>query len=191
MTDFAIIVDKQTGFKTQESPVIVLEDGEYLYYELKDNEAAIPIDNNIGDQTVGMNKPQWNFDTKEWVDIEPLPPIKPKPPVPNEMEVLKVKVMALEESQTGQDCIIDDLIFEVIPMLEQQINVNNTQPIQLASVISNKLIKGESAMAAYLAKKIMDGRDYQAVFKTYSYKMYQDEVDTILELEGKGDLIKR
>jgi hypothetical protein len=97
MTDFAIIVDKKTGFKTQESPVIVLEDGEYLSYELKDNEAAIPIDNNIGDQTVGMNKPQWNFDTKEWVDIEPLPPIKPKPPVPNEMEVLNEQVVALEK----------------------------------------------------------------------------------------------
>ena len=126
--------------------------------------------------------------TSEEVYQEHLTP--PKLPG-DKMEVLEGKVMALEESQVGQDFIIDDLIFEVIPMLEQQINVNNTQPVQLASVISNKLIKGESAMAAYLAKKIMDGRDYQAVFRTYSYKMYQDEVDTILELEGRGDLIKR
>lgn len=110
---------------------------------------------------------------------------------PNNEMPTQSPIEELQESQMGQDMIIDDLIFEVIPTLEVQINMNNTEPVQLASVFSNKLLKiqGGNGMAAYLAKKIMDGRDYEVVFRTYSYKQYQDEVDTILELEGRGDLI--
>ena len=62
----------------------------------------------------------------------------------------------------------------------------------MVSVLLNRLIKqGGAGMAAYLAKKIIEGRDYRTVFRTNAYKQYQDEVDTILELEGRGDLIKR
>lgn len=116
--------------------------------------------------------------------------VPPQPTLEDKISICLDEIEKLNDSQMEQDFIIDDLIFEVIPMLEDQISINSSQPVQLVSTISNKL-KGDSAMAAYLAKKIMDGRDYEAVFKTYSYKQYQDEVDTILELEGKGDLIKR
>lgn len=46
-------------------------------------------------------------------------------------------------------------------------------------------------MAAYLAQKIIEGRDYATVFKTKLYKAYQDEVDTNLTLEGHANLIVR
>ena len=46
-------------------------------------------------------------------------------------------------------------------------------------------------MAAYLAQKIIEGRDYATVFKTRLYKAYQDDVDTILSLEGYAHLIVR
>lgn len=46
-------------------------------------------------------------------------------------------------------------------------------------------------MAAYLAQKIIEGRDYATVFKTRLYKSYQDDVDTILTLEGNAQLIIR
>lgn len=44
-------------------------------------------------------------------------------------------------------------------------------------------------MAAYFAQSIMDGRDYNSIFKVSVYKRYQDATDAILELEGYGDLI--
>lgn len=46
-------------------------------------------------------------------------------------------------------------------------------------------------MSAYLALKIIEGRDYATVFKTRLYKAYQDDVDTILTLEGHAHLIVR
>ena len=117
---------------------------------------------------------------------------KDLPPQPSKIEILKEKVTALEESQVVQDFLIDDLVFEVIPTLEQQINLGTSPAQKVASVLSNRLInKGGDGMAGYLARKIIDGRDYATVFKTNAYKQYQDEVDTILELEGRSDLIKR
>ncbi|QUH18925.1 hypothetical protein [Alkaliphilus sp. B6464] len=47
-------------------------------------------------------------------------------------------------------------------------------------------------MAAYIAKKIMLGRqDYTKVFSISIYKRYQDEADAILVAEGRVDLIVR
>lgn len=107
-------------------------------------------------------------------------------------EILKEKVTALEESQVVQDFLIDDLVFEVIPTLEQQIDLGTSPAQDVTGVLSNRLInKGGDGMAGYLARKIIDGRDYATVFKTNAYKQYQDEVDTILELEGRSDLINR
>ena len=44
-------------------------------------------------------------------------------------------------------------------------------------------------MAAYFAQAIIDGRDYNSIFKVSVYKRYQDATDAILELEGYGELI--
>lgn len=125
----------------------------------------------------------------------------PQPPQPDKISILEKEMEDLKSSQMGQDFIIDDLVFEVIPMLETQINIvrdsgnGEDTPVLLPSVMANKIInnnkKEGGGMAAYLAKKIIDGRDYIAVFRTLSYKMYQEEVNTILELEGHGNLIKR
>lgn len=47
-------------------------------------------------------------------------------------------------------------------------------------------------MAGYLARKIMEGRTtYEFVFSVQVYKQYQDEVDAILIVEGRGDLITK
>lgn len=104
----------------------------------------------------------------------------------SEIEILEGKVTALEESQTVQDMLIDDLVFEVIPSIEQQVQ-QGVEGVTLNNMIS----RGSEGMAGYLARKIIDGRDYRTVFKTNAYKQYQDEVDTILELEGHAHLIKR
>lgn len=117
---------------------------------------------------------------QKWLETKDLPP------VPNEMEVLKARVDVLEESQTVQDMLIDDLVFEVIPSIEQQVQ-QGVEGVTLNNMIS----RGSEGMAGYLARKIIEGRDYRTVFKTNAYKQYQDEVDTILELEGHAHLIKR
>lgn len=44
-------------------------------------------------------------------------------------------------------------------------------------------------MAAYFAQSIINGRDYESIFKVSVYKRYQDDTDAILELEGYGHLI--
>jgi len=45
-------------------------------------------------------------------------------------------------------------------------------------------------MAGYLAEKIMDGvQTYAKIFSISYYKKYQEDVDAILILEGKDDLI--
>ena len=139
---------------------------------------------------------------QEWLEQKDLPP------QPDKIEILDKRVAKLingqmkmekrqqeiEESQLVQDMLIDDIVFEVIPTLEQQINVNNIKPNEIGEILlnnKNKKENGVNAMAAYLAQKIIEGRDYATVFKTKTYRQYQDEVDTILELEGRGDLIKR
>lgn len=145
----------------------------------------------------GYCRPRFNHETQEWIEGATEEEIKiweeankVESPVDG-MEVLESKVKELEENQVGQDSIIDDLIFEIIPILEEQINMIQTNPLDLSNRFGNKIIKGDNAMAGYLARKIIEGRDYELVFKVYSYKQYQDEVDTILELEGRRDLIKR
>lgn len=44
-------------------------------------------------------------------------------------------------------------------------------------------------MAAYFARKIIEGHDYNFIFSVSVYKRYQDDTDVILELEGYGHLI--
>ena len=123
---------------------------------------------------------------QEWLEQKDLPP------KPSEMEIIKQKVFLLEESQQVQDLLIDDIVFEVIPTLESQIGSQSSTTVLNNKLSSLNKIKGDGqGMAGYLARKIIEGRDYATVFKTNSYKQYQDEVDTILELEGRGDLIKR
>lgn len=123
--------------------------------------------------------------------------LKPTQPQQSKIEILEGKVTALEESQIVQDALIDDIVFEVIPSLETQIASSTTNPGEVATLLNKNIKKlktnkkGRDGMAAYLAKKIIEGRDYRTVFKTNAYKQYQDEVDTILELEGRGDLIDR
>ena len=47
-------------------------------------------------------------------------------------------------------------------------------------------------MAIYMAEKILLGQQsYEKVFSFSLYLRYQDEVDMILTLEGREDLIKR
>lgn len=112
--------------------------------------------------------------------------LEPNNPQPSKIEILEKKVTALEESQTVRDMLIDDLVFEVIPSVEAQVQ-QGVEGVTLNNMIS----RGSEGMAGYLARKIIDGRDYRTVFKTNAYKQYQDEVDTILELEGHAHLIKR
>ena len=184
MFNFGIVIDKQ-GFKVEF--VVLNQDKTPQYYELKDGETIIEIDWQIANS---MNKPQWNGEA--WVETETLPPQEIEPQEPSKIEILEGKVTALEESQQVQDFLIDDLVFEVIPTLEQQIDLGTSPAQDVTGVLSNRLInKGGDGMAGYLARKIIDGRDYATVFKTNAYKQYQDEVDTILELEGRSDLINR
>ena len=155
---------------------------------------------------IGYYKPTFNEETQEWREgatQEEIEEIKRQeeesrpPQEPNKIEILEGKMAALEESQLSQDTLIDDIIFEVIPSLETQIASSTTNPGEVATLLNKNIKKlktnkkGRDGMAAYLAKKIIEGRDYRTVFKTNAYKQYQDEVDTILELEGRGDLIDR
>ena len=115
---------------------------------------------------------------------------KDKPPTPNEMEVLKARLNEVENVNAGLlleiEMLIDDLVFEVIPSIEQQVQ-QGVEGVTLNNMIS----RGSEGMVGCLARKIIEGRDYRTVFKTNAYKQYQDEVDTILELEGHAHLIKR
>lgn len=113
---------------------------------------------------------------------------------------LDERVIVLEEQAEMQSLMMDDLLFEVIPNLEAQIDTSSstTQKAALLKITEStaktiiKNIDGRvSGMAGYLAQKIMDGRDYATIFKTRAYKPYQEEVDAILEMEGYGDLIVR
>lgn len=128
-------------------------------------------------------KPKWNG--TEWVEGATQEEIKEwketfnKPSAPNEMEVLKARLNEI-------DMLIDDLVFEVIPSIEQQVQ-QGVEGVTLNNMIS----RGSEGMVGCLARKIIEGRDYRTVFKTNVYKQYQDEVDTILELEGHAHLIKR
>lgn len=78
---FGIVIDKN-GFKID---FFVLDSkGNPQGCELKDGEQVITISWDIANS---MNKPQWNG--KEWIDTDPLPPIIPEPPQPTETEVLR------------------------------------------------------------------------------------------------------
>ena len=85
---------------------------------------------------------------QEWLKQKDLPP------QPSEMELLKQKLVSLEEqqtvlkekqalfeaSQTTQDLLIDDIVFEVIPSLESQIATNN-QNGEVAVLINKHIEK--------------------------------------------------
>ena len=91
---FGIVVDINTGFITQDV-VHIFEDGTLDSCVLEDNEIVIKYN---GKNPAGnMNKPQWQFDTKKWIDTAPLPPVVTEPVEPNEMEVLNEQVVALEK----------------------------------------------------------------------------------------------
>lgn len=123
-------------------------------------------------------------------EVSNLKPTKPQPTelelIKQELETLKLQQASFDESQTVQDMLIDDLVFEVIPSIEQQVQ-QGVEGVTLNNMIS----RGSEGMVGCLARKIIEGRDYRTVFKTNVYKQYQDEVDTILELEGHAHLIKR
>lgn len=47
-------------------------------------------------------------------------------------------------------------------------------------------------MAPYIAKQILDGKvSYEKAFSSTLYKKYQSDVDSILIMEGREDLIVR
>lgn len=51
---------------------------------------------------------------------------------------------------------------------------------------------GECFMASFIARQIIKGKvDYSYVFSIERYKEHQDDVDEILIMEGKQDLIVR
>lgn len=161
--------------------------------QMKQNMTTIPL-------KVGYIKPTFNDSIQEWFEgateqeinewKEANKPIQE----PNEVEILKQEVETLKESQQVQDFLIDDIVFEVIPSLEQQISlsVNDITKQYFLNNTNNILttVTKSRGMASYLADKIIDGRDYLLVFKTNSYKQYQDEVNQILTLKGRQDLIK-
>lgn len=154
--------------------------------------------------TVGFNvgyvKPKFNEELQEWFEGATEEEIKQwqeenKPVLePNEVEILKSEIETLKESQQVQDFLIDDIVFEVIPSLEQQISLSVNDITKQYFLDNTKKIltrvTKSRGMASYLADKIIDGRDYSTVFKTNSYKQYQDEVNQILISKGKQDLIK-
>ena len=54
------------------------------------------------------------------------------------------------------------------------------------------IMEGGVGMAAYFATQIADGKlSYQKVFSIKMWQRYQDDVDEILIMEGKQDLIVR
>lgn len=160
-----------------------------LVKEVAINMTTIPL-------LVGYIKPTFNEEIQEWFEGATEEEIKQweeenKPVLEEDStQVLRQEINNLKESQQVQDFLIDDIVFEVIPNLESQIAPTGKQN-EVIALINKKLKGGNEGMAAYLAKKIIEGRDYRTVFRTNAYKQYQDEVDTILELEGRGDLIKR
>lgn len=78
---FGIIINSN-GYKVD--LVVLNEDKSPQFYDLKDGETIIEEDWHIANS---MNKPQWQFDTGEWIDTAPLPPVVTEPVEPNEMEV--------------------------------------------------------------------------------------------------------
>ena len=160
--------------------------------EVIDNMTIVPL-------LVGYYKPTFNEDLQEWFEgateeeikqweeeNKPLQEPTELELIKQELETLKLQQASFDESQKVQDMLIDDLVFEVIPSIEQQVQ-QGVEGVTLNNMIS----RGSEGMAGYLARKIIEGRDYRTVFKTNAYKQYQDEVDTILELEGHAHLIKR
>ena len=86
---FGIVIN-QEGFKVEF--VVLNEDRSPQFYELKEGESVIEDGWQIANS---MNKPQWV--NGKWIDTDPLPPIEEIPQQPNEMEVLKEEVIALEK----------------------------------------------------------------------------------------------
>ena len=94
------IVINEKGFISV-GVIRILEDGSLDCYELEEGESVIEIDCSAGNVTCKMNKPQWDFDTGEWVDTNPLPPVESKPEEPsldNKMEVLEKQLKQQEEA---------------------------------------------------------------------------------------------
>lgn len=180
---FGIVIDKH-GFKVA---FVVLDENKIpMHYELNDGEVVIESSWEIANS---MNTPKW--DGEKWVETQPTPPLEPEQPQPSEIDLLKSEITQmkevqsqLQETQITQGLIIDDLVFEVIPTLETQINPQlNTEQIFI------KLSDSVGGMATYLAKKIIDGKSYLEVFKVKVYNQYKHEVDKILDEKGYSHLI--
>lgn len=141
-------------------------------------------------------KPTFNEQTQEWFEGATKEEIKqweeenkPVPPEPTELDILKQEVETLKESQQVQDFLIDDIVFEVIPMLDNNSQVQSDLILNaLNAFISHK--KEYNGMSDYLAQKIIQGKDYTTVFKTRVYQFYQEDVNAKLEAQGMNALIK-
>lgn len=90
---FAIVIDKQ-GYKV--AFVVLNEDKTTQYYELKDGESMVEEGWQVAN---GMNKPQWNG--KEWIDTDPLPPIEPPIPPVDKTDILQQEVDQLKQINAG------------------------------------------------------------------------------------------
>lgn len=180
---FGTIINKN-GIKVG---FVVLDESKMpIYYELNEGEVVIEESWEIANS---MNVPKW--DGEKWVETEPLPPKEPIEPQPNEIDILKNDMTEmkeiqsqLQETQLTQSLIIDDLVFEVIPTLETQIN-----PQLNAQEFFVKISSSVGGMATYLSQKIIDGKSYSEVFKVRVYNQYKQEVDRILNEKGYCHLI--
>lgn len=126
---------------------------------------------------------KYDLNNRVWLDEYKEVPILPTP-----VPTIEEELLTLKTSQEAQDFLLDGIILDIIPSLEEQIGEMSSLTRTLNRTIQ---VKGGEEMAAYFAKKIMNGRSYESIFKTNVYKQYQDETDTILILEGYSHLIER
>ena len=127
---FGIIINSN-GYKVD--LVVLNEDKSPQFYDLKDGETIIEEDWHIANS---MNKPQWQFDTGEWIDTAPLPPVVTEPVEPNEMEVLEGRVGEIENINAG-------LLLE---NAEQQIKIQEQEKMNKEQEVTNANLLLEIAM---------------------------------------------
>ena len=125
---FGIVVDINTGFITQDV-VHIFEDGTLDSCVLEDNEIVIKYN---GKNPAGnMNKPQWQFDTKKWIDTAPLPPVEIPPQEPNEMEVLEGRVVEIENINAG--LLLENAEHQI--KIQEQEKMNKEQEVTNANLL--------------------------------------------------------
>lgn len=116
---YGILID-ENGYKLDFDFLDVLNSK-----ELKDGESIVEQDWKIANS---MNKPQWQFDTKIWIDTDPLPPVVQEP---NEMEVLKARVDGLENINAG--LLLENAGHQI--KIQEQEKMNKEQEVTNANLL--------------------------------------------------------